>query len=470
MNRDLEYSISINDYTNALRIFSDLPSNHFKARDILWYVRSAIYNNDASSLCRAFNLASKNKIPAHIKLRIAKEIYSNKYRIMNSQNAFGDYEIIEKLLQSNSQINIHSLIKIKSLLKNNFNHTFKTYLFNNSNKFNSKISYSGNGYVNKNILKIFNLLDLQCKKNICDLPTIPKVQEFGNVYVTHDGTVMDETFKKILYNRYLTPPPKKPIGKSPAGVKSINIAFFIGNRNKGFYHWFIEQFPLLVYHYSQNYSSLPLLFLNNTKLFAQETLKLLFKPMPNIIYVGDIIKVEKLFVVKGSDLVLSRRKLNNIVYDPLVINSKRITNNFSLGNKIYISRKKSVRRKFKNENELEFHLAKYDFKAVCLEDLPLAKQISLISNANIIAACHGSGLAHIASCKPGTKIFEIIPTDVSYSVSLNTWQNKFSFISLSRMLGFNHRIYFQYINPLKPEYNLDIKNIIEDINNFIDIK
>lgn len=467
MIRDLEYAISINDYTNALRIFNDTLLQHFKARDILWYVRTAIYNNDVHSLCRAFNLASNNKVPGHIKLRIAKEIYQNGYRIMNSQNAFDDYEMIEKLLQSNSQININTLIK-KNLLKNNFNHTIKSYLQNNSNKFNSKISYSGNGYINKNILKIFNLLDLLCLKNIYDLPTIPKVQEFRNVYVTHDGTVMDETFKKILHNRYYTLP-KKPIGKSLAAVKSINIAFFVGNKTKGFYHWFTEQFPLLVYHYSQNYSSLPLLFLNNTNKFVLETLKLLFKPMPNIIDVGDIIKVKKLFVVKGNNLVLSRRKLHNIVYDPLVINSKKITNNFSLGNKIYISRKKSVRRKFKNENELEFHLAKYDFKAVCLEDLPLAKQISIISNANIIVACHGSGLAHIASCKPETKIFEIIPTDVSYSIG-PSWELKFSFISLSRMLGFNHRIYFQYINPLKPEYNLDITNIIEDINNFINTK
>jgi hypothetical protein len=78
--------------------------------------------------------------------------------------------------------------------------------------------------------------------------------------------------------------------------------------------------------------------------------------------------------------------------------------------RIYISRKDARLRRVSNEAQLIPVLESRGFRAVTLRGLPIARQVELFRHAEAVAAPHGAGLAHIAWCKPGTKVIEIFPS------------------------------------------------------------
>lgn len=79
--------------------------------------------------------------------------------------------------------------------------------------------------------------------------------------------------------------------------------------------------------------------------------------------------------------------------------------------RIYISRSKSDKRKIWNEDQVTDLLSHYGFITVVLEELSVAQQVEIFSSASAIVAPHGSGLANLAFCHPGTKIIEIFAQD-----------------------------------------------------------
>ncbi len=78
--------------------------------------------------------------------------------------------------------------------------------------------------------------------------------------------------------------------------------------------------------------------------------------------------------------------------------------------RIYVSRDDARLRRVLNEKSFMPKLESMGFERVVLADLPIARQIALFRQAEIVAAPHGAGLAHIAWCKPGTKIVEFFPS------------------------------------------------------------
>lgn len=76
---------------------------------------------------------------------------------------------------------------------------------------------------------------------------------------------------------------------------------------------------------------------------------------------------------------------------------------------VYVSRKRAKTRRVLNEEDLLPDLAALGFAALQLEELSLADQIATFRNAGVVVAPHGSGLANILFCRPGTKIVEILP-------------------------------------------------------------
>ena len=63
-----------------------------------------------------------------------------------------------------------------------------------------------------------------------------------------------------------------------------------------------------------------------------------------------------------------------------------------------------------NEKSFMPKLESLGFQRAVLGELPIARQVALFKNAEIVVAPHGAGLAHIAWCKPGTKIIEFFPS------------------------------------------------------------
>ena len=77
--------------------------------------------------------------------------------------------------------------------------------------------------------------------------------------------------------------------------------------------------------------------------------------------------------------------------------------------KIYIRREDANYRKILNEADLIDKLRKKGFEIINPQHFKILEQMKIFSNADLIMTPHGSNLANIIFCKPGTKIIEICP-------------------------------------------------------------
>jgi hypothetical protein len=77
--------------------------------------------------------------------------------------------------------------------------------------------------------------------------------------------------------------------------------------------------------------------------------------------------------------------------------------------RIYVSRDDARLRRVLNESEILPLLNEAEFEPVALSRLPIGRQVSLFRHAEAVVAPHGAGLAHIAWCRPGTRVVEFFP-------------------------------------------------------------
>ena len=84
--------------------------------------------------------------------------------------------------------------------------------------------------------------------------------------------------------------------------------------------------------------------------------------------------------------------------------------NKEISKKIYVTREDSNYRKIINEGDVVTLLREKGYKVINPQLYEIDEQIEIFSNAEKIIAPHGSNLANIIFCKPGTEIFEITPT------------------------------------------------------------
>ncbi len=84
--------------------------------------------------------------------------------------------------------------------------------------------------------------------------------------------------------------------------------------------------------------------------------------------------------------------------------------NKEVSKKIYVTREDSNYRKIINEGDVVTLLREKGYKVINPQLYEIDEQIEIFSNAEKIIAPHGSNLANIIFCKPGTEIFEITPT------------------------------------------------------------
>ena len=81
-----------------------------------------------------------------------------------------------------------------------------------------------------------------------------------------------------------------------------------------------------------------------------------------------------------------------------------------LSKKIYVTREDSNYRKILNEDDVVTILRKNGYRVINPQLYEIDEQIEIFSNAEKIISPHGSNLANIIFCKPGTEIFEITPS------------------------------------------------------------
>lgn len=75
--------------------------------------------------------------------------------------------------------------------------------------------------------------------------------------------------------------------------------------------------------------------------------------------------------------------------------------------KVYIQRQGKISRKIVNEAELERYLKQKGFISVDLCAISVEEQVALFKGSDVIVSAHGSSLANLAFCNPGTTVIEI---------------------------------------------------------------
>jgi len=121
------------------------------------------------------------------------------------------------------------------------------------------------------------------------------------------------------------------------------------------------------------------------------------------------------------------------------------------GDKIYISRKKTGKRGFTNELEVEKIITKYGFNSVYFEDHNIYEQALIMNKAKYVVGLHGAGFANIIYMNTGNSIFEII----AHPPEIN--EHRTGYWRLSGIIGLNY--YCQFCD-------IDVKNnVVEILNN-----
>ena len=153
--------------------------------------------------------------------------------------------------------------------------------------------------------------------------------------------------------------------------------------------------------------------------------------------------------------------------------------NVDISKNIYVTREDSDYRKIINEGDVISLLREKGYKVINPQLYEIEEQIEIFSNAEKIIAPHGSNLANIIFCKPGTEIFEISPT---FKENENLFIDRYSDLSAINNLVHNkiisdtvdvdiHSISAQkYIHPSVLSQSNYYKNLIvkiQDLNEIV---
>jgi hypothetical protein len=101
----------------------------------------------------------------------------------------------------------------------------------------------------------------------------------------------------------------------------------------------------------------------------------------------------------------------------------------SFGPKIFISRRKSRRRRLGGEDLLEMRLREQGFTVLHCEELSFQEQISVFHEAETVVGTHGAGLSNLVWSVAPCRVIEIFPRN--YILDCFAW--------LSFSLGFDYR-------------------------------
>ena len=96
--------------------------------------------------------------------------------------------------------------------------------------------------------------------------------------------------------------------------------------------------------------------------------------------------------------------------------------------KLFISRRRSSRRRCLNETSILGVLQPYGFVAVCLEDLCVTDQLRIFSESLVIVGPHGAGFSNLVACSPNAAVVELLPRPASFS----------HYYAIADVLGLSH--------------------------------
>lgn len=171
------------------------------------------------------------------------------------------------------------------------------------------------------------------------------------------------------------------------------------------YHWFCEVLPklLCLKNVTKEYTLLlpDTPYIRSMGIRTIERLGIIFK---NII----LMKEDEVYFAKKFSLVTPLAQTGGFVKDVMLeLRNRMVVRPGNAERRVYLSRKKSERRKVLNELEVSAIMRSFGFEIVYAEEMGLEEQIDLFSNCSFLAGIHGAGLVNALFMNPGGSVLEI---------------------------------------------------------------
>lgn len=178
----------------------------------------------------------------------------------------------------------------------------------------------------------------------------------------------------------------------------------------GFYHWFLDALPRLAF-----LSEFP----PDTCILVPDPLASFQKQTLQWLGLENRVRPTKEGYLKVEDFYFSSPTAMSGCYDPYAINFLRRSfegmadRSFQSPKRFYIQRIGKTRSML-NENEIIDYFKGLGWGIIEMEQLSMAQQIQLFSQADVICGPHGAAFTNLLWCRPGCKVIELVPS---------TWMN-----------------------------------------------
>ncbi len=182
------------------------------------------------------------------------------------------------------------------------------------------------------------------------------------------------------------------------------------------YHWFLDALPRLFLVMQDTTEPITLIVPQNMPAFQRETLRFLLEGQSHI-RLETISKQEKWqlsnFIFPSF---ISNHNSGYLPPDILENLRQRIWKGYQVSNfenpkRLFISRKKAIKRRILNEDQVISALLAYQVQVIYAEELTYQQQVQLFFNADVVIGPHGAGLTNILFCRRA-KVLELHPGDI----------------------------------------------------------
>lgn len=194
-------------------------------------------------------------------------------------------------------------------------------------------------------------------------------------------------------------------------VKSLERGIDLLHYTSGYYHWLMEGLPRVLDLIDDgiDFDEYPLI-LPPLDTFQRELLEMLgISPKSHVVTLdkGDWCHVQEC-IMPTAPFAFAAPEIDEPSGQPEATLLRRIRDRVlqhlklepahdSEFRRLYVSRAKAAKRRFTAETEASVRaiLESEGYRTICLEDLPWAQQVRVVSGAEFIAGLHGAGLANL---------------------------------------------------------------------------
>ncbi len=224
-------------------------------------------------------------------------------------------------------------------------------------------------------------------------PITKNLNTFSNLFTRDINLDHDHFFTQSFYSSFK---------KDKENFKSFNKIFLLGSSAADNYYSNLLQFLPRLFFINEKKIKIGIHRNSSLKLrkfieriFNIQNVEFVFVYLDDNFYSFKNSKFPQFFNIKDSSVILRKflKFNNNVIKDK----------------KIYITRENSSYRSIVNESDIIPMLRSNGFKIINPNLYEIDEQIEIFSGADEIIGPHGSNLANIVFCKPGTKIYEIGP-------------------------------------------------------------